>query len=307
MRRFICGIIIVFLVLETAAQVGIGTINPDEKSALDLTSNSKGLLIPRLTTIQREALSSGGFSEGMLVYDKTLNILFVGYGNGANSTKWYALNAWKTEYKTQNGTPANMTTMTATGINHGKIGIGAVPSTDKLEVAGNVKATEFIGNGVAPLGSIVMWSGTVAPSGWVICNGQTHNGFTTPNLSSKFIVSNHLNSGTLSTKGSTTASTGGADEVTLTIAQMPGHSHTASSSPAGAHSHNVPGYTKRTNNTTDNDNTRSCPDIGWWRTNKSTSPVANHTHSISVGNSGGNQPHENRPPYYVLAYIMRVN
>lgn len=24
------------------------------------------------------------------------------------------------------------------------------------------------------------------------------------------------------------------------------------------------------------------------------------------GSTGGNQPHENRPPYYVLAYVMKV-
>ena len=25
-----------------------------------------------------------------------------------------------------------------------------------------------------------------------------------------------------------------------------------------------------------------------------------------TGPTGGNQPHENRPPYYVLAYVMKV-
>lgn len=33
-----------------------------------------------------------------------------------------------------------------------------------------------------PIGGIIMWSGTVAPAGWAICNGGTVNGITTPNL-----------------------------------------------------------------------------------------------------------------------------
>ena len=66
-----------------------------------------------MTTLQREGMSSVKFSQGMMVYDITLDILFVGYGNGALSTKWYAMNPWKTEYRNgNNASKANMTTMT---------------------------------------------------------------------------------------------------------------------------------------------------------------------------------------------------
>ena len=40
------------------AQVGIGTTTPDSSSILDLTSTSKGLLPPRMTASQRNAISS---------------------------------------------------------------------------------------------------------------------------------------------------------------------------------------------------------------------------------------------------------
>src|SRR5687768_11641516 len=36
--------------------VGIGTTNPDSSSILDLSSSSKGVLIPRMTTTQRDAI-----------------------------------------------------------------------------------------------------------------------------------------------------------------------------------------------------------------------------------------------------------
>ncbi len=32
-----------------------------------------------------------------------------------------------------------------------------------------------------------------------------------------------------------------------------------------------------------------------------------HTHDLNITPNGSNQAHENRPPYYVLAYIMRIN
>jgi hypothetical protein len=46
--------------------VGIGTGNPDPSSVLDLESDSKGLLVPRLTAAQRVALSSP--ATGLLIY-----------------------------------------------------------------------------------------------------------------------------------------------------------------------------------------------------------------------------------------------
>ena len=51
------------------AQVGIGTINPDSSSILDLTSNSQGLLTPRMTTEQRNLISNP--TTGLLIYNTT--------------------------------------------------------------------------------------------------------------------------------------------------------------------------------------------------------------------------------------------
>ncbi len=51
----------------TFAQVGIGTENPNTSSLLDLTSNSKGLLAPRMTTLERTSIASP--AESLLVFD----------------------------------------------------------------------------------------------------------------------------------------------------------------------------------------------------------------------------------------------
>ncbi|MFP4846307.1 cell wall anchor protein [Winogradskyella sp. PE311] len=49
------------------AQVGVGNTNPDASSILDITSTTKGMLAPRMTTLQREAITTP--ADGLLVYD----------------------------------------------------------------------------------------------------------------------------------------------------------------------------------------------------------------------------------------------
>jgi hypothetical protein len=61
-----------FIPQMASAQVGIGTINPDATSILDLTSSSQGLLIPRMTTAQRDAIASP--ANGLLIYNTSTSI-----------------------------------------------------------------------------------------------------------------------------------------------------------------------------------------------------------------------------------------
>ena len=75
------------------AQVGIGTINPDASSILDLTSNSKGLLTPRMTTEQRNLISSP--ATGLLIYNTTtsgFNYFDAGWKEYATYAKCYSTN-----------------------------------------------------------------------------------------------------------------------------------------------------------------------------------------------------------------------
>ena len=140
-----------------------------------------------------------------------------------------------------------------------------------------------------PTGSIIAFKGTTAPKGWVVCDGR--NG--TPNLKGRFIY------GYDATKG--LGSVGGAATVRLTAAQMPSHTHYISS--AGSHHHNF-----GTRN--DDFNFRGCPggpsfgqgDCGFksWNTNS----TGAHRHNMNA--TGGNQAHNNMPPYCVLLYIMKL-
>ncbi len=65
--------------IKATGSVGIGTAAPDASAILDLTSTTGALLIPRMTTTQRDALTA---ENGMLIYNTTLN-KFEGYENGA--------------------------------------------------------------------------------------------------------------------------------------------------------------------------------------------------------------------------------
>lgn len=49
------------------AQVGIGTTNPDPSSELHIESTDSGLLIPKLTTAQRDAITSP--ANGLLIFN----------------------------------------------------------------------------------------------------------------------------------------------------------------------------------------------------------------------------------------------
>jgi hypothetical protein len=138
-------------------------------------------------------------------------------------------------------------------------------------------------------GMIILWSGltSTVPTGWALCNGG--NG--TPNLTDKFIV------GAGNAYGIN--QTGGYKDATLVS-----HTHTGSTGGAGGHSHTylqpagssqfqqggqIGGATATTGSSS-----------------TSTSSIGNHTHSVSISTNGSSGTNKNLPPYYALAYIMRL-
>jgi len=142
----------------------------------------------------------------------------------------------------------------------------------------------FIGSAV-PSGLIAMWSGTLVsiPSGWALCDGTSG----TPDLRDRFIVG----------AGSTyaVAATGGAATVTLSTAELPSHTH-ALTDPGHSHSYTRVNY----------DAEYSMPAGVVSPGTSSTSSTVSSTTGITIDNTGSNSAHENRPPYYALAYIMKL-
>ena len=160
----------------------------------------------------------------------------------------------------------------------GKVGINKTGANDTLDVNGGVTATTFTGNGVIPIGGIIIWSGAInaVPSGWALCDGN--NG--TPNLTDKFVIG----AGKSYAKGTT----GGSATVTLAAGNLPPHSHNYydiyySERNGGG---NSPGSSG-----SDNDNNPYAYQI--YRTTEN-------------GNGLYSTPFSILPPYYALAYIMRI-
>lgn len=59
------------LVISATGEIGINTATPNAKALLDLSSTTKGLLLPRMTTTQRDAITSP--PAGLVIYNTTTN------------------------------------------------------------------------------------------------------------------------------------------------------------------------------------------------------------------------------------------
>lgn len=70
--------------IGVAQNIGIGTTTPHSSAQLDINSTSRGLLAPRMTTTQRNAIAAP--AKGLLVYDIDLNGLY-----HFNGTTWGAV------------------------------------------------------------------------------------------------------------------------------------------------------------------------------------------------------------------------
>ena len=142
-----------------------------------------------------------------------------------------------------------------------------------------------------PTGTLKIYAGTTQniPTGYLLCDGQevsrntyselfaiigtqygapTNNqNFKLPNLINRFPKG--------AGDGDNPGNTGGLDEVTLTVDQMPAHNHTyirTATQGFGGGSFNSGG---------------------------------NNTSTTETSSSGGDQPHENRPPFLEVLYLIK--
>lgn len=223
---------------------------------------------------------------------------------------------------------AAFTTVSATGAISGvSVAVtgaftGATLTTTGNTASGNVNATANVvatdaafaarylyANGAPilsnwlPPGVIVLWSGSIAsiPVGWALCNGS--NG--TPDLRNLFVVG----AGSTYAVG---ASGGSADAITVS------HSHTATTAdPGNFITGSVDSLTQGgggsvfTNPTGVFNLSGSTPAAALSYNPGGLQPTLNilagsHTHSVTVNATGSSGTNANLPPYYALAYIMKL-
>lgn len=155
-----------------------------------------------------------------------------------------------------------------------------------------------------PIGGIIMWSGTVAPAGWAICNGQ--NG--TPNLTDRFIVG-------AGSSYSVTNSGGSKDAVVVQ------HSHTGTDDGSfAAHRHqyllddNTQGYEPSVDNiriggciNNGGANGGGCLVSDLTSKPKNAANASIPSLGIITSSNGVSGTNANLPPYYALYYIMKIS
>jgi microcystin-dependent protein len=288
MKPHIIFLMIAVSITNLHAQVGFDNPNPHPRSILDLTATEKGLLIPRLTTVQRDALTLvlNPAAESLLVYDTNLQGFYF-----FRAGTWYSLNEWvKTAGSNDVSLTGNATivgTVSATSVSSSSITNSGSLSTASVTSAGNVSAgslnvSGFSTNALVPTGAIIMWSGTTPPSGWALCDGGGSPA--RPDLRGKFIVGYNSSDVDYDAMGKN----GGETRHILSASELPSHPHNftfysvkAAVNPAGD------------------------AVIGLGIGTSGTGIFTSRTDLISATGTTG-LSHENRPPFYTLAYIIKL-
>ncbi len=140
-------------------------------------------------------------------------------------------------------------------------------------------------------GGIIMWAGSIVsiPSGWALCDGASGR----PDLRDKFVIGagNNYNY----------QNTGGSKDAVIVS-----HNHTGSTNTTGNHSHTIPNHLVQAVSGTgdiDRDN-----EYQQWKalSGQSTNTTGNHSHSFTTSTKGESGNNKNLPPYYALAYIIKL-
>lgn len=119
----------------SGGNVGIGTTTPNTNAILDMNSTTKGILIPRMTTAQRNAIPA---TAGLMVYDTDTDGFWF-----HNGTAWFDLNSsWDRDEAVAYTNSKNLSTV---------LGIGLTPLPTTGTTGGNVTngrlQIQGIGNG----------------------------------------------------------------------------------------------------------------------------------------------------------------
>jgi microcystin-dependent protein len=209
-----------------------------------------------------------------------------------------------------------------------------------LEVGGNIAFKDTNNNNIsvdasklfyslAPVGIIAcFYSSTMIPQSWAICDGQTIEGFRTPNLSGKFIkgASTMANNGETNEAYFNTHKTKDG-KIILKNENMPihshtitndgSHNHTINSNSAGSHKHSftVNGGSVASDSVTNNyvlsatqgttTNIQTDIEVNQHSHSVTISSDGDHTHTLDEHGSSSPEPIDIMPPYYTLVYIIK--
>lgn len=138
MKSLIITLILCTSSISFSQQVGIGTTNPDPSAFLDLTGTNKGLIIPRMTTSDRDNNIKSPKS-GILIFNTTTSSFQV----SREDNKWL-------DYETN----IKVDVATGTTTNTGNVGFGtATPDANTvLDIVSSEKGVLFPRSASDPIG-----------------------------------------------------------------------------------------------------------------------------------------------------------
>ena len=135
--------ILLFKLTVVVPQVGIGTTTPDPSSALDVTSinNNTGVLLPRLTTSERNAIVNP--AQGLIIYNTDLNTLEYNSGTSIAASWVRLMTSRETESVkyTSTNTTTDLSRNTTTFVNVPIF--GSVVWNDNTSLYTNVSSTSI--------------------------------------------------------------------------------------------------------------------------------------------------------------------
>ncbi|MEY3275219.1 MAG: hypothetical protein RL153_484 [Verrucomicrobiota bacterium] len=203
----------------------------------------------------------------------------------------------------------------------GSLATRRLETRQALSVGGSVNAMGFNGLGMAPVGSIVMWSGSVPPTGWVLCDGSVVQGVATPDLRGRFVLGAGDGSGLTARR---MGERGGTEAHRLTEAEIPQHRHyvryrdvfTSETGFEGSHRfRSATGGSRRLENYSYNFaillNPIGPSTMNYELDTGTTTSAGGHEHVYDIPGVSSSfrsdvRPHNTMPPFYALAFIMRV-
>jgi microcystin-dependent protein len=162
-------------------------------------------------------------------------------------------------------------------------------------------------NGV-PTGSIMPFIGSVAPNGWLLCDGSSFDdNASTANLKALLGSTNTPNLQGLFLRGTGSAGTGKVGPALKTIQEddVKAHAHEVNltTNSTGNHSH---GITVRTNNLNNVKNDGNNDNIWRGYADGATSAAGNHNHTVTGNTANNGSTTETRPINYGVNYIIKL-